>query len=248
MSESRTRGSGLEWYVRRGGLVRGPYSSMRVRHFVLQDKLGLGDEVSVDKKDWRPLGGVAEVIPLQMRTDAPAFAAERKIHRRGEQIRATRAIVVSLCVVLALTAAVSLVGRQPDEGERDCGVAPAPGVLLEGCRLDGMQMTGVSLAAARLANASLAGTNLSESDLADADLRYADLTGADLSYAKLERANLKGASLRLADLTNADLVAADLSFADLAGARLGGARLGQAKLDGTIWTDGEVCGAGDCPR
>lgn len=248
MSASRTKGSGLEWFVRRGGVVRGPFSSTRVRHFVLEGKLGLDDEVSADRKDWRRLGAVAEVVPLQMRTDAPAFATEQQTQRRGEWVRTTRAVVVSLMVIIALISAVSLVGRQPDEDRRDCAAAPAPGVLLEGCRLDGVQMTAASLAGARLANASFAGANLSESDLDDADLRYADLTGADLSYAKLKRANLKGTSLRLADLTNTDLGAADLSFADLSGAILGGARLGQAKLEGTIWTDGLVCGVSDCPR
>lgn len=248
MSANRSKGSGLEWFVRRGGVVRGPFSSTRVRHFVLEDKLGLDDEVSADRKDWRLLGGVAEVVPLQMRTDAPAFAAEQDVRRRSERTHATRAIVVSLLVVVALTAAVSLVGRQPDEGARDCAAVPVPGVILEGCRLDGARMTAASLAGARLANASLAGANLSESDLGDADLRYADLTGADISYAKLDRANLKGASLRMADLTNTDLSSADLRFADLSGARLGGTRLGEAKLDGAIWTDGQACGTSDCPR
>ena len=248
MSATRAKGSGLQWFVRRGGVVRGPFNSTRVRHFVLEDKLGLEDEVSADRRVWQRLGSVAEVVPLQMRTNDDGMAAEQDAERKGERVRATRAIVVKLLVIVGLTIAVSLIGREPAAIERDCAAAPAPGVFLEGFRLLGAEMTGVSLVGARLANASLMGAKLSETDLSDADLRYADLSAADLSYAKLSAADLKGANLRLADLTNADLDGADLSYADLGGARLGGTSLQRIKLEGAIWTDGRRCGSSDCPR
>jgi len=248
MSTTRAKGSGLQWFVRRGTAVRGPFSSTKVRHFVLEEKLGLDDEVSADRMKWQRIGAVAEVVPLHMRADAPVTAPEQDRHRKGERARATRAIVVSLLVVVALTAGVSLVGREELDSEPDCAATPGPNVLLEGCRLAGAQMMGFSLQGGRLANISLPGAKLSESDLTGADLRYADLTGANMAYAKLNRANLKGANLRLADLTNADMSGTDLSFADLSGARLGGTQLEHAKLDGAIWTDGRVCAASDCPR
>ena len=229
MSATRAKGSGLQWFVRRGGVVRGPFNSTRVRHFVLEDKLGLEDEVSADRRVWQRLGSVAEVVPLQMRTNDDGMAAEQDAERKGERVRATRAIVVTLLVIVGLTIAVSLIGREPAAIERDCAAAPAPGVFLEGCRLLGAEMTGVSL-------------------VGDADLRYADLSAADLSYAKLSAADLKGANLRLADLTNADLDGADLSYADLGGARLGGTSLQRIKLEGAIWTDGRRCGSSDCQR
>jgi len=248
MSETRTKGSGLEWFVRRGAAVRGPVSSTKVRHFVLEEKLGLDDEVSADRKEWQRLGSVPEVVPLQMRADDSELAAEQEAERKGDRTRATRAMIVTLLVIVGLTAVVSLVGQPPVESERDCAADPVPGVFLEGCRLAGAQMTGASLIGAHLANASLRGAKLSESDLTDADLRYADLGGADMSYAKLSAADLKGANLRLADLTNAVLDGADLSYADLGGARLGGASLRRVELEGAIWTDGRRCGASDCPR
>lgn len=248
MSGSRTKGSGLEWFVRRAGTVRGPFSSTRVRHFVLEGELDLEDEVSADRQQWRRIGHVAEVVPLQMRTAEDGLLAEQDAERKDDRTRATRGIMVAMLVIVGLTAAVYFAGDRETAGERDCTVAPAPGVLLETCRLDGAQWAAASLAGARLANASLAGAKLSESDLADADLRYVNLTSADMSYAKLSRANLKGANLRLADLTNADLSGADLSFADLGGARLGGAQLNGARLEGAIWTDGQECGSADCPR
>lgn len=248
MSETRTKGSGLQWFVRRGSAVRGPYNSSKVRHFVLEEKLALDDEVSADRQGWQPLGSVPEVVPLQMRTDGKGFAAEHNAVREGDRARAIRTIMVTLLVVVGLIAGVSFIGRQPAETVRDCAAAPAPGVFLEGCRLNGVQMTGASLSGARLASTSLSGARLSESDLSQADLRYADLSGADLSYVILRAADLKGANLRRADLTNADLEGADLTYADLAGARLGGATLHRVKLEGAIWTDGGNCGKSDCPR
>ena len=248
MSETRVKGSGLTWFVRRGKVVRGPLSSSRVRHLVLEEKLDVDDEVSLDRREWRRLGVVPEVIPLQLRTDGEGLAIEYAAERRGERTRAIRAIVVTLIVTGGLTTGVTLVGRQQAHVERDCAVAPAPGVFLEGCRLTGAQMTGAALTGARLANTALNRARLSGADLSRAVLRYADLSGADLSYANLVDADLKGANLRHADLTNTDLSGADLGHADLGGAMLGGTLLQQVNLDGAIWTDGRRCGPTECPR
>jgi len=248
MSETRTKGSGLRWFVRRGSAVRGPYNSTKVRHFVLEDKLGLDDEVSADRQGWQRLGSVPEVVPLQMRTDGNGLAAEQNAVREGDRVRAIRAIIVTLLVIVGFVAGVSFIGRQPAETERDCSAVPAPGVILEGCRLNGVQLTEAPLSGAHLASTSLSGARLSESDFSKADLRYADLSSTDLSYANLREADLKGANLRGADLTNADLEGADLTYADLSGARLGGTSLRQVKLEGAIWTDGGRCGKSDCPR
>lgn len=248
MAAGAIKGSGLQWFVRHGAAVRGPFSSTRVRHFVLEGKLALDDEVSQDRTDWRRIGTVAEVVPPQMRAEDVALSRDQEAARRGESRRAVRAILVVALVVLVLTVGVSLVGSNETPDQRDCAAAAAPGVMLEACQLSGAQMRGAALNGARMANAILAGALLAESDLSHADLRYADLTGADLAYASLPGADLKGASLRLADLTNTDLSGADLSFADLSGAQLGGARLERTTLNGAIWTDGTRCGNADCPR
>ena len=248
MSSARTKGSGLEWFVRRGGSVRGPFSSTRVRHFVLEGKLTLEDEVSADRAIWQSIGSVDEVVPLQMRDDAPTLAPQQAAERDGDRLRAARAILVALLVVSALVIAVTLVGPQEDIAVRDCAAPPEPGVLLEGCLLDGAVFAAAQLSSARMANASLAGARLSGADLSGADLRYANLAATDLSYAMLNGADLKGANLRTADLTNADLSGADLSFADLGGVQLGGARFDGSRLEGAIWVDGMRCGKADCPR
>ena len=248
VSGTATGGSGLDWFVRRGAEVRGPLSSAKVRHLVLEGQIALDDEVSDDRRAWRRLGGVPEVVPLQLRSDDREMAAEQDALSRQDRTRAVRTIIVSVLVLGLLTLGVSLVGQRGAEDDRDCAAAPAPGVSLEGCQLSGAQLAAVSLADAQLANASLAGASLTQADLHRADLRYADLSRADLSYASLAQANLKGANLRYADLTNADLGGADLSFADLSGARIGGARLQGVRLGGAVWIDGRSCQGPDCPR
>lgn len=248
MAAEGTKGSGLAWFVRRGATVRGPFSSAKVRHFVIEGKLGFEDEVSADRKAWQPLGSVPEVVPLQMRDTGEGLEAERSDQRRGERVRAIRSILVVVAVIVGLVLAVSMVGSGRDDVPRDCARAPGPGVILEGCMLSKAEFAGASLVQANLANSDLSRANLSTADLQRADLRYADLSGADLSYARLGASVLLGATLRHADLTNADLSGVDLSFADLSDARIGGARFDGATLNGVIWIDGSRCGAGDCPR
>lgn len=248
MSGHKAKGSGLEWFVKRGSTVRGPFSSTRVRHYVLEGKLQLDDEVSADKQEWRRIGQVKEVVPLQMRAEGAELEVEEAVERRGDRLRAVRSIVIAAVLIVALTGLVMLVGQDDPTQERDCGAAPAPGVNYESCRLSGVDLRAASLVGANLSNASLVNAKLSEVDLKQANLNYVDLTSADLSYANLNGASLKGANLRSTDLTNADLSNADLSFADLGAARIGGVRWKGAKFDGAIWIDGVQCEANDCPR
>jgi len=245
---NHTKGSGLQWFVRRGAAVTGPFSSARVRHFVLEGTLDSGAEVSRDQCEWHRVGEVAEVIPLQMRSDDEGLGAAQAAQRRDERRSALLAIVVSSLVLGGLVLGTLLLGVGDRQDPRDCTAAPAPGLMLEGCRLSRADFARAPLARARLANANLTDAILTEADLGAADLKYAALDGANLAYASLRSAVLKGASLRFTDLTNADFSEADLSFADLSGARLGGARFDQARFDGAIWTDGQSCSISDCPR
>ncbi|MCB1801748.1 MAG: pentapeptide repeat-containing protein [Gammaproteobacteria bacterium] len=241
---------GLEWFVRRGSVVRGPFSSAKIRHFLLEGKLSLEDQVSGDRKQWQPIGRVPEVVPLQMRPagDGPVLEPDRKVVRRLERARALRSIVVAASVVIGLIVLVTLVSKTDSLPERDCDEAPAAGNVYEGCVLSGVDWEGVDLRDLHATNINLSGARLGTADLRAADLRYADLSGADLAYARLQRANLLGATLRNADLTNSDLSGADLSYVDLRGARIGGARFGDARLQGAIWIDGSRCDQGNCPR
>jgi hypothetical protein len=218
---------------------------MRVRHFVLSGKLGVDDEVSEDRVEWRRLGAVAEVLPLEMRPDAGLdIRPDRARDSRG----AWRPVLLAMLVIAVFTGTVYVIGEGDEAPGIDCAAPPAAGMRYDGCRLSAVEWPGVSLGGSVFASANLAGAILSGADLSAADLRYAALAGADLSYTDLSGAVLKGADLTSSDLTNADLSQADLSFADLSRARIGGAVFDGARLDGTIWADGRECTAGGCPR
>jgi hypothetical protein len=247
VTQQQPKGSGLDWFVRRGRTRRGPYSSARIRHFVLEGQLDLDDQVSADGQVWQRLADVQEVVPLQLRTDDEAGREEAARAQAHDRRRAWRAIAVASTLIVVVVAGVLRVGG-PDAPPIDCASVPSPGVVWEGCRLSGVDLRGAALGGARLANAVLRGARLSGAHLAAADLRYVDLAGADLSYTDLRDADLTGADLRQADLAHADLRGANLAFADLGLARVGGADLAGARLDGAIWLDGRPCQVADCPR
>lgn len=248
MTEAAGKGTGLTWFVRRAGSVRGPFSSAKVRHFVLEGRLQLDDEVSPDRRDWQRLGAVAEVVPLELRDGGAGLAGREEELRRGDRWRVLRAGLVVCALIGGMIWLVLQVGGTETASERDCAAAPRAGIDLEGCRLSGRDFSAADLAGARLLNAVLDGSRLVGANLEGAVLRYANLAATDLSYARLGGADLTGADLRRADLTNADLSGADLRHADLGGARLGGARFERARLEGTLWTDGRPCTSTDCPR
>lgn len=248
MSEEDANPSGMQWFVRRGSVVRGPFTSAKVRHFLLEGKLTVDDQVSADRQAWQPIATVAEVVPLQMRDHDEHLDVDRDVVRRRERARALRAMFVALGIVVGFVILVMSVGRQETVTVRDCNAPPTPGADFEGCALSGVDWVGANLGSLRAANVKLSGAHLSTADMHDADMRYAELSHADLSYARMQNVVLLGANLRNADLTNTDLSGADLSFADLGGARVGGARFSGAKLEGALWVDGQRCTVDSCPR
>lgn len=230
-----------EWFVRREGQVRGPFSSARVRHYVLEGRLQMRDEVSNDKITWEILSQVPEVVPSQFRRDGELDARALAKHERSERLRAWKGIGVAMGLIILAIASSLWLGGQGKDVPIDCRAPIAPGVQLHACRLDGIDLTSRDLRGADLTDTSLRNAKLSDANLSNADLGYSALQGADLGYALLQGSRLLGANLRNANLANADLSGADLSFADLSGALLGNARFDNARLDGAIWSDGRHC-------
>jgi hypothetical protein len=229
------------WFVRREGVVRGPYASTQVRRLLLSDALSLADMVSDDGQHWQPLASVPEVVPHQLRCGPQALEQEL-LQEAGAWRRQARIGLLGVATLIAAILLLTLFLQGPDEAVVDCAAVPAPGVDWRDCRFAAFAAPGAELQGVILSNAVLPGARLQGTVLREGDLRFADLQGADLNYADLRSATLKGADLRGADLTYADLRGADLSFADLRQARLGGARLEGALLHGALWIDGRTCG------
>ncbi|MBL3599392.1 MAG: pentapeptide repeat-containing protein [gamma proteobacterium endosymbiont of Lamellibrachia anaximandri] len=242
------------WFLRSEGIKRGPYPSGRIRRMLLQEEIGLDVEISADRRNWKPIGEVPEVVPLQLRAASGDASAQRTLEVRDQTDilsadRSTRkfpllAMIVSL-LVLGVVVGLSVWSGMPrGMDDPQCDLPAAPGVNWRSCLLLAVDVGSASLRGATLNSAVLRKAKLTATDLREADVGYADLRYADLSYALLERVSLIGANLQGADLTEADFTNADLRFADLRGARMQGAALEGARLDETIWIDGVVCGTG----
>lgn len=229
------------WFIRRGGQVRGPFPSGRIRRYLLEGHVTLEDEVSQDKKDWRLVSRVPEVVPRQFRYDDSEDEAAFEDQEKRDQRKAMLTMVLAV-VLFGLALATTLwLGDPGQNGAAACDAAAAPGVRWQNCHKEGLVAPSAKLSGAHMANARLMRARLAGAELAQADMRFVDLTQADLAYAKLQQADLTGGNLRGVDLSNADLRGADLSFVDLSEARLGGALFDGARLRGAIWTDGRRC-------
>lgn len=250
MSEQRTEREN-SWFLQVEGVLQGPYPSARVRHLLLEGEVSPQDGISPDRKSWRKIQEVAEVVPLKMRAQLGDRSAQAMMHARritDEQSGAGRAqgfplvsLLVAMLIVSGIIAGSIWLGLPEQPDEPDCQAPAGPGVNWRNCILIGLDTGAASLAGANLNSAVLRKAKLTATHLAGADLSYADLVGADLSYARLNDAVMVGANLQTAKLVEADLTGADLRFADLTGSRLDGASLRGVRLGGAIWTDGLVC-------
>ncbi|MEN8166625.1 MAG: pentapeptide repeat-containing protein [Pseudomonadota bacterium] len=241
------------WFLRVEGALRGPYPSARVRHLLLEGELSLQDGISRDRKTWRKIQEVAEVVPLKMRAQLGDPSAQAMMHARqiaDQQSGAGRPqrfplapLLVVMLVVSGFMLGSTWLGPPKQVDEPHCHAPAAPGVNWRNCILIDLDAGAASLAGANLNSAVLRKAKLTATNLAGADLSYADLAGADLSYARLNDAVMVGANLQVVELVEADMAGADLRFADLTGSRLDGASLRGVRFGGAIWIDGLVCTA-----
>jgi hypothetical protein len=55
-----------EWYSRREGVVRGPFSAVEITRYLLLGRIRLADELSTDKTVWSPANHFSEMLPLEV--------------------------------------------------------------------------------------------------------------------------------------------------------------------------------------
>lgn len=56
----------MQWYTRRGGVIRGPFSADEItRHFIL-GRIGLDDELSQDCLSWAAASQCSELLPGEL--------------------------------------------------------------------------------------------------------------------------------------------------------------------------------------
>ena len=252
------KGEPRRLFVRRDGVVKGPYPAGQVSRYILLGRIVESDEISSDKTHWKRVGDTPELIPEAMRNVATEEDRRRlelarmrederlnpdrrrrtagddgpdRERRRGDRRRAETTAAISH---RAAQAEVLLQGRQ---AARKNLVLPT--MLLA--------LVAAAFIAAFLAYRPAAAPESDRDCGAPAAPRInwsychmegkligaADLVEADLSNAMLVGANLQGARLVRSKLSYANLGNADLSHADLRQADLAGAALHNANLSGS---------------
>jgi hypothetical protein len=57
---------GSQWYARRNGTVRGPFTDERIARYILLGRIRLVDELSTDRVRWQPLRHYPELFPEEL--------------------------------------------------------------------------------------------------------------------------------------------------------------------------------------
>ena len=87
---------GSQWYARRNGTVRGPFTDEHIARYILLGRIRLIDELSLDRVRWRPARDCPELFPeelLQLSSwedYQKLVVARMKIDERSSQRRETR--------------------------------------------------------------------------------------------------------------------------------------------------------------
>jgi len=246
------------YYVKRGEQITGPYPLGLIQRYILIGRITATDEISIDRKEWKTLDFLTELMPTVLTEDPGDEAVKERLQRArrwadersGIDRRQTQ------------TAEETDFWERRRSGERR---APEDEDVVR-ARLQRQQMVQEARRAgrenmftARVVAWSLllvvcayllfyrpvpesAGANCNASarpqiNWNNCQLEGVSLPGVDLRKASLKNTNFSGASLsggRLgdADLSYAVLSITDLSSADLSGAKLLGASFRNADLRG----------------
>jgi len=57
---------GSQWYARRNGTVRGPFTDERIARYILLGRIRLVDELSLDRVRWQPARDYPELFPEEL--------------------------------------------------------------------------------------------------------------------------------------------------------------------------------------
>ncbi|MBZ0105069.1 MAG: pentapeptide repeat-containing protein [Sulfuricella denitrificans] len=248
------------WYVRRAGVVNGPFPNQVVANHVLLGRFDPSDDVSMDQLEWQPLMSVRTLLPaelLELRTESDPERkkwleerlkaahrwADERTHQdrrehenaggpRGEERRKT---TISPDV-LALPHIHPELEQWPTR-RRYLGALAVISTLglmvmlgLTFYQPVNPFKVGVVPEQSQCQHAAAPRVNWSGCDKHEILLRGADLSSSNLAYANFSRADLSGSRLRKAVLVGVNFSQVNLNDADLAGADLSYSDLRGASL------------------
>lgn len=248
------------WYMRRDGVVRGPYPDKQISRYILLGRIRGGDEVRPDHGDWSTLADYPELIPEVMKlppTDENRqkllMARLREDERRPRDRRDDTGDVAA--EILERRSGVERRSPEPadmlryrqlrDRVSHECGrkgnlycypVAIAALVVL-GLALSYLlaamqpQPRPPDCGAGARPGVNWNGCNLSGLESRGVNLVGAQLRNARLDAADFSEASLSGVNLEYSTLDGGTLRNADLSHARLVGITARGTDLRDARLN-----------------
>jgi hypothetical protein len=250
------------WYFRIMGKVSGPYAAGLVSRYILLGRIGMDDELSTDKQNWRVVRLVPDLIPDVMKGDLDdPFMRERLMAARrwaDERYRGNRRYSEEEQANRERMAGDRRDSETPETIEYRQKRQKRLGIDLRGENtVMGWLLLIASLIAIVYAG-YFAYTHQREDKPIDCDstakagvnwrncsMEGRNLSGVDISKSVLNNANLSGVNLVAANLAGSNLSYVNFSLANLQQARLTratllGANLRAANLRGADFTGADM--------
>jgi len=247
-----------QWYIRRGEVIRGPFTEVKIAHYLLHGRIKKNDELSQDQEQWLSASEYPQLLPLMLQ-DAEDDAFQRQQLMARKQWEAQRELSgnepcyqplptgVSDYFAEAASQNVDGVTRSitPSLNEKKPVSRVLVGLVVFSLlgAMGGMiylnspepEVGGIDCAVSAAPK-----INWSNCQMAAARLSNVDLSGAQMKNMNLSRTDLRGGRLMGANLSFSNLSAALLNDADIRQAVLVGANLSGADLEGAIFDGADL--------
>ncbi len=247
-----------QWYIRRGEVIRGPFTEARIAHYLLHGRIKKNDELSQDREKWQSSSEFPQLLPLML-MDASDDAFQRQQLMARKQWERQRELSKNESHYLPLpteidgySAEAAVLDRAGTESPVVPGLngkKPVNRVLVGVIAFSLLGLMGVMIylnspepevGGIDCTISATPKVNWSNCQMAAARLSNADLSGALMKNMNLSRADLRGSQLMGANLSFSNLSAALLNDADVRQATLVGVNLSGADLEGAIFDGADL--------
>ena len=248
-----------QWYIRRGEVIRGPFSEAKIAYYLLHGRIKKSDELSQDQQQWQFSSEFPQLRPLMLQDAADDALQRQQLMARkqweGQRERFTGEpryqplspetydetveAAASGGIFAASPSVTSRLNQKKPVNRRLVGLVAfsllgAMSVMIylntPEPEVGGIDCAMKAAPQVNWSNCQMAAAHLSNADLSGALMKNMNLSRADLRGAQLMGANLSFSNLSAVLLNDADVRQATLVGANLSGADLGGARFDGADL------------------
>lgn len=249
------------WYTRRNEDVRGPFPQRVIGQYLLIGRLHRSDEVSLDRKTWKKIDEVAELIPEVMKADltdplahdrleAARRAADERAAERRNQVDnpdhnrrgGDRRELESPDEIAYRKARLQRILDARTEQPSRWLVVPILVIVLGVLIWMGWGYTPEVDTSGTPDCSTLPGPNVNWNNciMQGINLQRADMHGAEASNANFTGSNFSGVNLAGANLAYTNLSLSDLTQTDLHSAKLVGVAFHGSNLQGADLTGSDL--------